>query len=108
MRLFASRIRSGGETCEHADTRAALQNVSAGVDMFASHRYFNQLSKNNSASKELFSLYLTCFATFIWFCCKPLALESKSWLSEPFVLRYRVDVDGVEKIFVFNPIQIII
>ena len=59
MRLFASRIRSVGETCEHADTRAAPQNASAGVDMFASHRYFNQLSKNDSASKELFSLYLT-------------------------------------------------
>jgi hypothetical protein len=65
MRLFASRIRSGGETCEHADTRAALQNASAGVDMFASHRYFNQLSKNNPASKELFSLYLTYFLKLI-------------------------------------------
>jgi hypothetical protein len=33
-----------------------------------------------------------------------LALESKSWLPEPFVLRYRVDVGGAEKIFVLNPI----
>lgn len=40
----------------------------------------------------------------IYFCCNPLALESKSWLLEPFVLRYRVDVGGIEKIFVLNPI----
>ena len=32
--------------------------------LFASHRYFNQLSKNDSASKELFSLYLTFRVTF--------------------------------------------
>ena len=40
----------------------------------------------------------------IYFCCNPLALESKSWLPEPFVLRYRVDVGGEEKIFILNPI----
>jgi hypothetical protein len=40
----------------------------------------------------------------IYFCCNPLALQSKSWLPEPFVLRYRVDVGGAEKIFVLNPI----
>ena len=40
----------------------------------------------------------------IYFCCNPLALESKSWLPEPSVLRYRVDVGGAEKIFVLNPI----
>lgn len=39
----------------------------------------------------------------IYFCCNPLALESKSWLPESFVLRYRVDVGGAEKIFVLNP-----
>ena len=40
----------------------------------------------------------------IFFCCNPLALQSKSWLPEPSVLRYRVDVGGAEKIFVLNPI----
>jgi hypothetical protein len=40
----------------------------------------------------------------IYFCCNPLALESKSWLAEPFVLRYRVDVGGAEKIFILEPI----
>ena len=40
----------------------------------------------------------------IWFCCNPLAFESKSWLPESFVLRYRVDVGGAEKIFILNPI----
>ena len=40
----------------------------------------------------------------IYFCCNLLALQSKSWLPEPFVLRYRVDVGGAEKIFVLNPI----
>ena len=33
----------------------------------------------------------------IYFCCNPLALQSKSWLPEPSVLRYRVDVGGAEK-----------
>ena len=40
----------------------------------------------------------------IYFCCNPLALQSKSWLPEPFVLRYRVDVGGAEKIFILEPI----
>ena len=40
----------------------------------------------------------------IYFCCNPLALQSKSWLPEPSVLRYRVDVGGAEKIFVLEPI----
>jgi hypothetical protein len=40
----------------------------------------------------------------IYFCYNPLALESKSWLPEPFVLRYRVDVGGAEKIFILEPI----
>ena len=44
------------------------------------------------------------FQHVIFFCCNPLALESKSWLPEPSLLRYRVDVDGAEKIFVLNPI----
>ena len=39
----------------------------------------------------------------IYFCCNPLALQSKSWLPEPFVLRYRVDVGGAEKIFILDP-----
>ena len=34
----------------------------------------------------------------IYFCCNPLALQSKSWLPEPSVLRYRVDVGGAENI----------
>ena len=40
----------------------------------------------------------------IFFCYNPLALQSKSWLPEPSVLRYRVDVGGAEKIFVLEPI----
>ena len=40
----------------------------------------------------------------IYFCCNPLALQSKSWLPEPSVLRYRVDVGGAEKIFILEPI----
>ena len=40
----------------------------------------------------------------IYFCCNPLALQSKSWLPEPFVLRYRVDVGGAEKIFILEPV----
>ena len=40
----------------------------------------------------------------IYFCCDLLALESKSWLPEPFVLRYRVDVGGAEKLFILEPI----
>ena len=40
----------------------------------------------------------------IYFCCNPLALQSKSLPPKPSVLRYRVDVGGAEKIFILNPI----
>jgi hypothetical protein len=40
----------------------------------------------------------------IYFCCNPLALESKLWLPDSSDLRYRVDVGGAEKIFILEPI----
>ena len=38
------------------------------------------------------------------FCCNPFALDVDSWLPVPSVVRYLVDIDGVEKLFVLKPI----
>lgn len=37
------------------------------------------------------------------FCCNPFALDVDSWLPVPSVVRYLVDIDGVEKLFVLKP-----
>ena len=38
------------------------------------------------------------------FCYNPFALDVDSWLPVPSVVRYLVDIDGVEKLFVLKPI----
>lgn len=38
------------------------------------------------------------------FCYNPFALDVDSWLPVPSVVRYLVDIDGVEKMFVLKPI----
>ena len=38
------------------------------------------------------------------FCYNPFALDVDTWLPVPSVVRYLVDIDGVEKLFVLKPI----
>ena len=55
--------------------------------------------------KLIGELFVVCreYPQCVWFCCGPLSPRRETWLPDMGAIRYLVEVDGEERMFVLRP-----